>query len=316
MRLGAKLRNYGAGATMRSVLAEAQRAEDAGFDSVWLSDHLVMPETTRAVYPYGEDGRISWDVREPWLEPVVLLSALASATERVSLGTAVLVLPLREPWHLAKQLACVQELSGGRVLLGVGDGWLQEELEFFGVPFSERRRLTDRALEQLVTAWSGVAVQRRGGQEQRFYLEPRPTTLPPILVGGSSTAVFDRIATSSYGWLPLARGADALKVVQDGTRAILERRREAGETSRKLPTIVLNAGTAEEVAPELAALASAGVQEVLVDGDFDREHGPERALAQLREVERGSPAPEAARHPEGVLSSGLGEQWGSASRGE
>lgn len=284
MRVGAKLRNYGRGVSMRSVVAEARRAEAAGFDSVWLSDHLAMPETTRSRYPYGPGGVVSWAADEPWLEPVVLLSALALATEQVSLGTAVLVLPLREPLHLAKQLGCVQQLSGGRVVLGVGDGWLREELELLGVDFERRRERTDVALTTLAAAWSGAVVDQREGRAHRYRVEPRPVPPPRILLGGASASVLDRVGANSYGWLPLAEGADAVELVGRGVQAILERRAAAGAPPAA-PEVVLNAGRAEGVASELRALAAAGVSEVLVDGDFDEPGGPERALALLRAAE-------------------------------
>jgi probable F420-dependent oxidoreductase len=284
MRFGAKLRNYGAGATMASVLDEARRAEEVGFDSVWLSDHLAMPERSSSWYPYGTDGTIDWDATEPWLEPMAVLAALAAVTERPRLGTAVLVAPLREPVGFAKQVACVTQLSGGRVVLGVGDGWLQEELELVGGDFGTRRERTDEVLGTCRAAWSGVLVARLPAGDLRFFTEPRPTGEVPVLLGGDSEAAFRRIALRGYGWLPLHRGEGAAGAVRRGLERISSWRRRVGDGTQREPEVVLNAGHAAEIAPELAALAAAGVHEVLIDGEFTEDDGPRRALELARDA--------------------------------
>jgi len=287
VRFGAKLRNYGARATMATVLDEARRAEDAGFDSVWLSDHVAMPDRTRSCYPYGDGGEIDWDVTEPWLEPVVLLAALAAVTSRARLGTAVLVACLREPVGLAKQLACITQLCGGRLVLGLGDGWLREELELFGAEFGRRRELTDRIVDVCREVWSGVLLDPRSAGALRFHTTPVPLQEVPVLLGGASEQVLRRVASRGYGWLPLHRGQGAAAHVRDGLARIDAWRSRVSGTSGPGPQVVLNAGRAEEIADELPALAAAGVTEVLIDGEFDVDGGPERALELARDASSG-----------------------------
>jgi probable F420-dependent oxidoreductase len=284
VKFGAKLRNYGVGATMASVLEEAHRAVEAGFDSLWLSDHIAMPERTSSWYPYGDAGRVDWDLQQPWLEPVVALAALAATTRRPRLGTAVLVAPLREPIGFAKQFACVTQLSGGRLVLGVGDGWLREELELFGADFEGRRDRTDWIIDVCREVWSGALVEHRPDGDRRFFTTPAPVHSVPVFLGGMSESAFRRIASRGYGWLPLYRGAGAADDVRRGLERIAGLRREFGGSSPARTEVILNAGHAAEIAPELGALAAAGVGEVLIDGEFGEDDGPRRALERARDA--------------------------------
>ncbi|MDA8309502.1 MAG: TIGR03619 family F420-dependent LLM class oxidoreductase [Actinomycetota bacterium] len=284
MRFGAKVLNYGAGATMQTVLDQARRAEEAGFDSVWLGDHLAIPERNDSYYPYSADGKIDWDPEEPWLEPVVVLAALAAVTSRPRLGVAVLVAPLREPIGLAKQLACVTQLSGGRLVLGVGDGWLREELELVGEDFRRRRERTDEVLAICKEVWSGSYVAHRASGDLRFLTHPTPERPVPVFLGGSSEATFRRVAHRGYGWLPLHHGKGACEVVREGLARVARWRERAGLPRTSPPEVVLNAGHAAEIAPELAGLAAEGVGEVLIDGEFEEPDGPRRALELARDA--------------------------------
>ena len=284
MRFGAKVLNYGAGATMATVLEQARRAEEAGFDSVWLGDHLAIPERNESRYPYSADGKIDWDPEEPWLEPVVVLAALAAVTSRPRLGVAVLVAPLREPIGLAKQLACVTQLSSGRVLLGVGDGWLREELELVGGDFERRRERTDEVLAACREVWSGSYVAHRETGDRRFLTQPTPERPLPVFLGGSSEATFRRVALRGYGWLPLHHGRGAADVVHEGLDRIAAWQERRGMPMTSPPEVVLNAGRIDEIAPELAGLAAAGVGEVLIDGEFGEADGPRRALERARDA--------------------------------
>jgi len=103
--------------------------EDAGFDSVWVSDHVVFPHETASRYPFAADGKVTWPLDTPYLEPLVVLGAVSAATKRATIGTSVLIAPMRNPVLLAKQAASIDAMSGGRLVLGVGVGWLREEFE-------------------------------------------------------------------------------------------------------------------------------------------------------------------------------------------
>lgn len=160
----------------------AQLAEELGYESVWLPDHVLPPG------PFGE-------VYGGVYEPLVTLAYVAAATERIGLGTSVLILPLREPYVLAKQVATLSRLSGGRLVLGVGVGWNAEEFAEVGADFAGRGKRTDETLdllERLFTTGRGPS----GG-----YFEPGPAARVPILVGGNSTVALRRAARAGDAWL-------------------------------------------------------------------------------------------------------------------
>ena len=125
LRIGAKLPNSGPLPLTLGIPAMARRLEEAGFASLWVSDHIVLPGSIDSRYPFAEDGRATWPTDTPYLDALVALALAAAATERATLGTAVLVLPLRQPVVFAKQAASIDVASGGRLRLGVGAGWLR-----------------------------------------------------------------------------------------------------------------------------------------------------------------------------------------------
>ena len=177
MRFGAKLDNYGPLVADLGVVDPARRAEAAGFDSIWCSDHVVMPETVRSRYPFSDDGSIRWDPHEPWYDAVVWCTAIAMATERVEVGTAVMLAALRHPVVLAKQLASIDALSGGRLVAGFGAGWMSEEFDALGVPFKSRGQRLDEWIDVCRSVWSG-RVSRIDGEhfslDHDIVTEPRP----------------------------------------------------------------------------------------------------------------------------------------------
>src|SRR5262245_58350499 len=138
VRIGAKVPNSGPLPQGIGIPAMARTLEQAGFESLWVADHVVLPAEIRSRYPFAADGKATWPTTMPYFDAVVAMTLIASATERATIGTAVLVLPLRNPVVLAKQAASIDALSGGRVALGLGAGWLREEFEALGVPFEAR----------------------------------------------------------------------------------------------------------------------------------------------------------------------------------
>ena len=180
----------------------ARAAEDAGFAQVVLADHVVMGERTDR-YPYGE---FPMDPSEPWNEPLTILAAIAASTSRVRLGTGILIAPLRSPALLAKIVATLDSLSGGRVDLGVGVGWQREEYEAVGVPFGDRWDLLDDGLRRCRRLWAG---------EDEVVCEPRPVQdRLPVWLGAKCTEEnARRVADWGDGWMPLeaTTGADDLR---------------------------------------------------------------------------------------------------------
>ncbi len=169
MKLGLCLRNMGPQSTPQVVLACARAAEAAGLDDLWVADHIAIPPDNAE----GSGGR--------YLDPLATLAFLAGATTRIALGTGVLVLPYRPPLATAKWVATIQELSGGRLLFGVGVGWMEPEFRALGVPYAKRAAITDATLEFLRRCFERDEVEANG---QPFLFLPRPAR-PPIIVGGA-----------------------------------------------------------------------------------------------------------------------------------
>ena len=162
MRLGAKLPSSGPLPAELGVPQMARRLEQAGFASLWVSDHVVMPTTVVSRYPYSGDGAMTWITDDPWYDALIVLAQAAAVTESVELGTAVLVLPQRNPVLLAKQVASLDRLAGGRVVLGVGAGWLAEEFDALMTPFDSRGSRMDEWIALLPRLLDGDAAGVRG----------------------------------------------------------------------------------------------------------------------------------------------------------
>jgi probable F420-dependent oxidoreductase len=195
VHFGVILPNYGEGASPEAIRHTAELAEELGFDSVWTTEHIIVgPE---GVDPYG---RV--------YDPLVTLGWIAGWTERIGLGTSIVLVPLHNPMHLAKQVATLQELSGGRFTLGVGVGWHRDEFEFMGVPFEHRGRRADEAIRLMRALWSGAHDFQ--GELWSFHdatAEPLPFPQPEIWVGGSSRQAIRRARNLGDVWHP-SRGSD------------------------------------------------------------------------------------------------------------
>ncbi|HLZ36322.1 MAG TPA: TIGR03619 family F420-dependent LLM class oxidoreductase, partial [Mycobacteriales bacterium] len=213
MKLALHLPTLGKNAAPDAVLSVARFADEHGLHSVWVYDHVVTPLTVDSRYPYSMDGRYGVDPEDDFYEPLAVLAHVAAVTTRVRIGTAVLVPMLRPPLLLAKQIATIDRLSGGRVVLGVGAGWLREEFEALGVPFEQRGSRLEEYVGILRAAWQGTAPEFAG----RFYRHPavgmQPTPAAPggripILFGGHSEAALSRVARLGDGWAVAAPPSD------------------------------------------------------------------------------------------------------------
>ncbi|MBV9174645.1 MAG: LLM class F420-dependent oxidoreductase [Chloroflexi bacterium] len=188
----------------------AQTAEALGFNSIWISDHVVVPEEISSSYPYSADGHFPTAATQPYLEPLSALGYLAGLTRTTRLGIAVLVLPYRHPLLTAKMIATLDTLSGGRIDLGIGVGWMREEFEALGWPaevYEGRGRATDEQLRILKAAWTEDVFSFEG-EFYRFprlgaHPHPRQKPHPPIWVGGHSKAAIRRTARYADVWLPI-----------------------------------------------------------------------------------------------------------------
>ncbi|MCZ6463719.1 MAG: LLM class F420-dependent oxidoreductase [Proteobacteria bacterium] len=205
----------------------ARIVEEVGFDGILVSDHLFFPGKLESKYPYSEDGTPGFTGETPFPEPWAAISAMAAVTSRIRFGTMVYVLPLRNPLEVAKAAGTAAVLSGGRVVLGAGAGWIREEFDTLGVDFRTRGRRFDECIEALRLLWRGEMVEHHG----RFFsfgplqMSPAPAAPLPIYIGGLSEPALRRAATLGDGWIGAGQTPeDALATVA----RIRELRREAG----------------------------------------------------------------------------------------
>ncbi len=201
-------------ATPEILAALCAESEARGIGCIWVGEHVVLFDDYRSEYPYADNGRIPVDGRSGMLEPLNTLAFLAAQTSTVRLGTAVVLLPQRNPVYTAKEAANVDWLSGGRLDLGVGVGWLREEFTAVGVDFARRGARTDEYLAVLKTLWCDPVSFFEG----EFYrldpciMAPKPVQHPhpPIHIGGESEAALRRAAAFGDGWHTFNRQPAAL----------------------------------------------------------------------------------------------------------
>jgi probable F420-dependent oxidoreductase len=208
--------------------ALARAAEAAGFALVALSDHVVHPRRLATKYPYTEDGGLRWEPFTPWPDVWVAVGAMAAVTERIGFTTSVFVLPLRNVFAVAKSVATAAAISGDRVSIGVGVGWMKEEFELLGQDFHTRGRRTDEMIDVLRKLWAGGWVEHHG----RFYdfdeleMTPVPGREVPIYVGGLSDKALTRAATKGDGWCSDIHPLDEIR------RIVAELRRRRADSER------------------------------------------------------------------------------------
>jgi len=209
------------------LVAVARIAEEVGFHGVLVSDHLFHPATLRSSYPYAEDGRPGFDAHTPWPECWSSIAAMAAVTSRLRFATMVHVLPLRHPLEVAKATATVAVLSGGRVALGAGAGWMREEFDALGVDFRTRGRRFDEAIGLLRRLWTGDVVEHRGEHFDLppLSMQPAPPEPLPIWVGGVSGPALRRAARLGDGWMGSGQTPDEVLELLGRLRAL---RSEAG----------------------------------------------------------------------------------------
>ena len=274
MKFGLRYCNTGAYVDPARAVELVQAAEAAGFESAWTVEHTVIPHGYQSQYPYSPSGKLpggDGDFDLP--DPLIWMAYVAAATTRIKLGTGVIILPQHNPVILAKQVATLDHMSAGRVILGVGVGWLKEEFEALGAIFEERGARTDEYIRVMRELWSADRPSFEG-KFFRFkdaYMRPKPVNRSvPIVIGGHSTFAARRAGRMGDGFFP-ARGAPAelVKLVRD-TAIAHGRDPDAIEITTSLPDNL----------DDLPAMAAAGIGRVLVPVMFTKEfknvvRGPE-----------------------------------------
>ena len=245
MKLGITIRVMGVQSTRELIEACARSAESAGLCDLWVVDHIAIPPDDAE----GSGGR--------YLDPLGTLAFLAGVTERIGLGTSILNLPYRPPLPTAKQIATLQELSGERLRLGVGVGWMEAEFRALGVERSRRGAISDQTLAFLHECFANDVVRANG---QEFLFKPRPAR-PPIFVGGQPPHALVRAVRFGDGWLPMAREPEKL------APAIAELHRLAEQAGKPRPEVVVLSHVPLDdparAADRLAALEELGITRLI-----------------------------------------------------
>lgn len=274
MRIGFSVPVSGSWATPENMKRVARRADELGYHGVWTFQRLLYPvgSTMGPVYRSVHD-------------PVVTLAYLAGVTERVRLGVAVLNLPFVSPVLLAKQLATLQEVSGGRLDVGLGLGWLPEEFAASGVSMARRGRRGEEYVGLLRRLWTEDVVEHEGEfyEVPRSHQDPGPATPPPVLLGGGARAALERAGRIADGWISSSR-AD-LGTIDRQIAIVKEAARRAGRDPDALRFVVRGVtrvrpadegpltGSYDKIRRDVAELAAKGVTEVFHDLNFDPEIG-------------------------------------------
>ncbi|MBY0329849.1 MAG: LLM class F420-dependent oxidoreductase [Acetobacteraceae bacterium] len=241
-----------AGATRLARLAEA-----AGFDSVLAVDHVVLPDSYESTYPYSATGRLPGDRTAVLPDPLIWMAFAAAATTRLRLMTGVIILPLRDPLVLAKQVATLDAMSGGRIELGIGVGWLREEFEALGIPFAERGRRADEYVAAMRALWreDGASYEGRHVRFAGVSSNPKPVRgAVPIIVGGHSEAAARRAGRLGDGFFPSV-GA------QVDTMPLLDLVRRAAEDAGRDPAAIEMITGCPDALPGAEGDAQAAVEE-------------------------------------------------------
>lgn len=258
----------------------ARTAEELGFDSVWASDHVIMPENRVGMFS------------EYFYDPFILLSYIAAETTSIGIGTSVIILPYRNPVVVAKMIATLDVISGGRFIFGVGPGWMKEEFDTLGVSHKARGRMTDEYLKAIKALWESESPAFWGEfvnfSEIKFYPKPLQKPHPPIWVAGASVRAIRRAVRFGDGWHPtwvtpedVERGIAELRAVaaeegrdlggfvytvRNRIRIIRDGRDKAAGGGRNEPSFSLR-GSISEIADYVSKYQKLGVSYIVFDPD-------------------------------------------------
>ncbi len=274
---GTNLPSRGEMAGPEQLRSVAQRAEDLGYDHVWVSDHIILPKKVDSFYPYATDGVPTFRPDEPYYEPLAALNFIAGCTQRIRLGTHVLIIPYRNPVLTAKILSTLDVLSGGRVILGAGVGWMEEEFQAMGLDtYKERGAVTDEYLQLYREFWTKESPSFQG----KYYqisdsgFEPKPLQKPlPIWIGGHTGAAIRRAAKYGDGWMPIGLRPPAILDPEELSGKIARLRKLTVEAGRPEDAVSLTFSTG------IVFNDSAGSSREMMQGR------PEQIAADLRQYQ-------------------------------
>lgn len=249
MNIGISIRSMGTQSTPAIIGEVLQHAEQAGVESAWIAEHIAIPPDDAE----GSGGR--------YLDPISTLAWMAGQTQSIRIGTAVLILPYRPMLPTAKAIATIQELSGGRLLLGVGIGWMQPEFDALGVPREKRGEISDNTLQFVHECFANEVVEANG---QPFIFKPRPAR-PPIYVGGAAPHAITRALKFGEGWMPMGR----LEKIKPQIAQFKDQAKQAGHPGEVVMFASLDETDDAASQARLNEYQQAGVTRVVVSRKYD-----------------------------------------------
>ena len=267
--------------TAELIIDFARQAERAGVESLWTFEHVMVPENYQSKYPYNKSGNMGAAADTIFVDPLVCLAAIAAATSTIRLGTGVNILSQSNPLLIAKQAASLDFMSGGRFMLGVGIGWLEEEFNAMGVPFKRRGARFDDYVQAMRKVWSGELVEHQSEfiNWTGFKSYPLPLQSPlPVIIGGAQGKVYQRIARYGDGWYAPTQDPEDL------APRLEELRQVCADEGRNYAELEITAmWTMSGGLDELKAYADLGVHRLNVPLQAMGEANPVDGLARLHD---------------------------------
>jgi probable F420-dependent oxidoreductase len=259
----------------------AKRAEDLGFASFWVPEHPIIPKHYTTGYPGSRDGRIPEGAKRI-ADPFVALGRASAVTTKIQLGTGICLVPERNPLLLAKEIASLDQYSGGRFLFGIGAGWLKEETEIMGGDFAHRWTQTRDAILAMKQLWTTEESEYHG-QYYNFppvssFPKPAQKPHPPVLLGGSSKHVFKRIVEWGDGWVPTI---SSVEQIRRGRATLSELAAQAGREPRSIPIFAFGGPGQFRTREQIDELTQAGADHATI---WIRSLTKTEALTELEEL--------------------------------
>ena len=301
---GTSMPSRGDMASPANLRTLAQRAESLDFDSAWVSDHIILPRSVDSFYPYAANGVATFRPDEDYYEPLAALNFLAGCTQKIRLGTHVLILPYRNPVLTAKMISTLDVLSEGRFILGAGVGWMEEEFKALGLDtFAQRGAVTDEYIQLFKELWTKDNPEFQGEHyqlsESGFQPKPVQKPHPPIWIGGHTNPAIRRAAKYGDGWMPIGLRPPAILEPEELAEKIARLRRLTMEAGRPEDAVSLcfstgvtfddspgatrrmMSGRAEQIAADLRQYQDLGIRNFILGFPGDSVAAVDEAMEQF-----------------------------------
>ena len=277
MKIGIVSINVGGPETAERMIDVAEHAEAAGIESLWTFEHVVVPVDYDSRYPYARSGKMGIPPEGWFVDPLISLAHVAAATKKIRLGTGANIFPQTNPLLFAKQAASIDVLSNGRLTLGLGIGWLEEEYQAMGTPFARRGARFDDYLAAVKKVWSGDVVEHESEFLSWHGFKSYPTPMqkphPPILIGGTTKKTLERVVSAADGWYA---PSDSQQELEQG---IAELKQMAADAQRPFDSIDVTINWRLGKHPDaLAAYEDLGITRAVVLLGATGESDPKKAI--------------------------------------